>query len=303
MRRWAQAKMVARVTRRALARLGVRSPLEDVRPLHDPDFPLVLLFTPKAGCTSLVKWFFFHAGKLEAATAHNKWVHRYRTEVFQRQPGYAAETRRLLQTHERPIVKLVRNPYERAVSSFLQMVRNANMPTRARHRTAAVVGAARERAGKPQGDPLCLSFRDFMRHLAAVGVSIGDINGHVAQQYLPGEEDYVSRIIRLEHFAEAIRQLEAEFGLDASPLEDFTTSRHHNNSDPRLAAAWTSGANAKWLADVDVHPQHLESNILPAYLSFYDEETERLVYTCYGDDFRHYGYPRVVPDGAAEQTG
>ncbi len=276
--------------------------LSRLHPLHAPDFPLVLLFTPKAGCTSLVKWFFFHAGKLDAALVYGRWVHKYRTEVFQRQPGYAAETKRLLRTRERTIVKLVRNPYERTVSSFLQVVRNANLPTQRRDREMALVRAARERAGKPHGDALCLSFRDFMRHVAAVGVSVGKINSHIAQQYLPSEEDYVSRYIKLENFAEEIKRLEADFGLDESPLEDFRMSKHHNDSDPAPAAAWSSGQEAKLATDVVVDLASIENRNLPAYRSFYDEETERLVYTCFGDDFRQYGYPRLVLDGDTEQS-
>ena len=299
----AHANIVTRLAKQTLAHLRARHSVKYVRPLHAPDFPLVLLFSPKAGCTSLTKWFFFQTGKLDAALAYNRWVHKYRTEVFQRQPGYAAETKRLLRTRERMIVKLVRNPYERAVSSFLQVVRNANLPTQRRDREMALVRAARERAGKPHGDALCLSFRDFMRHVAAVGISIGKINSHIAQQYLPSEENYVSLYIKLENFAEEIKRLEVEFGLDDSPLEDFRMSKHHNDSDATPAVAWKSGQEAKLAPDVVVDLANIENRNLPGYRSFYDEETERLVYTCYGDDFRQYGYARMIPHDDADQSG
>lgn len=72
------------------------------RILHAPEFPLVLLFTEKAGCTSLTKWFLFQVGKLEEATGYHPWIHRYRMNVLCRQKGYKLEAMRLLNLRESP---------------------------------------------------------------------------------------------------------------------------------------------------------------------------------------------------------
>jgi hypothetical protein len=72
------------------------------RILHAPDFPLVLLFTEKAGCTSLTKWFLFHIGKLDEATDYHPWVHRYRKNVLCQQRGYKQEAMRLLHWRKKP---------------------------------------------------------------------------------------------------------------------------------------------------------------------------------------------------------
>jgi len=263
-------------------------------PLHAADFPLVLLFSEKAGCTSLTKWFFFQIGKLDEAVAHAPWVHRYRTEVFIQRSGYAQDTVELLKAHERPVIKLVRNPYERAVSSFLHTIRGASRPGKPGWE-AAIVLAARERAGKPVKARLRLSFRDFLRHVAAVGSALGQINGHVARQYLPHEGEFITRVIRLENFETEIRQIEADFALMPSPLDRITTSRHHISSGKRPDGRRFAGERAIKPADIDFAGQRVRNYNVPAYVDFYDEETERLVHSCFADDFQHYGFARKMP--------
>ncbi len=264
------------------------------QPLHAPDFPLALLFSPKAGCTSFTKWFFFQTGKLEEALAYAAWIHRYRTDVWMRQKGYAAESLRLLQTRERPIVKLVRNPYDRAVSSFLHTVRGAGHSSGGTGWERLLVQAIRERAGRPNGEVLRLSFRDFLRHVAAVGTAVGKINGHVARQYLPGEEAFISRVIKLENFVPEIRRLETEYGLREAPLEELSSSVHHISSGDQTAVGAFSSRRAP--ADMQIGRSRVLRSDLPSYGDFYDAETERLAHECFAADFEHYDYPRRLPD-------
>ena len=262
------------------------------QPLHAPDFPLMLLFSPKAGCTSFTKWFFFQTGKLEEALEYGSWIHKYRTDILIRQEGYAAETLRLLQTRERPIIKLVRNPYDRAVSSFLHTVRGASRSSGGTGWERVLVRAARERAGKPQGEVFRLSFRDFLRHVAAVGSAVGKINGHVAQQYLPREEAFISRVIKLENFRPEIRGLEAEFALREAPLEELSSSVHHISSGDQAAIGKFSSPHAVAPADIQIGRSRVRRSDLPSYADFYDAETERLVHECFAVDFERYDYPR-----------
>ncbi len=51
--------------------------------LVSSDARLILGFSPKAGCSVAVKWFFYHQGLLDEALAYHRWVHRYRQDVFQ----------------------------------------------------------------------------------------------------------------------------------------------------------------------------------------------------------------------------
>jgi hypothetical protein len=256
------------------------------RILHAPDFPLVLLFTPKAGCTSLTKWFLFQVGKLEEATEYHHWIHRYRMNVLSRQEGYKEEAVRLLRGREKPVVKLVRNPYSRAVSSFLSTLNNAHgrAPKSWAHE---LIVAARAHAGKPIGDGTALSFHDFVGFAAANGTEHRQINGHVARQHAAGEERLGARIIKLEQFAVDIRQLESEYNLVQSPLDLITLSQHHRSAS-------RNGATAPvWSAALEITTEQVRQfrkSGTPSYDTLYDDTSRRLVREGFAADFEAYGY-------------
>lgn len=254
--------------------------------LHDADFPLVLLFTEKSGCTSLTKWFLFHVGKLQEATDYHPWIHRYRMGVLTRQEGYHKEATRLLREREKPVVKLVRNPYSRAVSSFLSTLNNGHGPA-AKDWAHELIMAARANAGKPVGDGSALSFHDFLAFVAANGSERQQINGHVARQHSAGEERFGARIIKLEQFADDVRQLESEYGLAQSPLDLITSSKHHRSANHNGAPA------PAWSPDLEISTEQvrrLRKSGSPSYDAFYDDKARRLVRECFAADFEAYGY-------------
>lgn len=252
-------------------------------PLHAPDFPLVLLFTEKAGCTSLTKWFLFHTGKLEAANAFHPSVHEYRKAVLNTGVRYGWEGLRLIASGRKPVVKLVRNPYDRATSSFLQALGHARADD-ANRWGSKLVAAARRHAGRPASATPALSFRQFVHYVATTGSERGQINGHVARQHVPGETGCIHRIIKLERFTDEIRQLEAEFALAPSPLDMLTVSRHHRRGGRQPSS---SGACA---ADVEITCDQVRQRDLPAYDTLYDEDTRRGVREAFAVDFKAYGY-------------
>src|SRR5437867_1147460 len=89
-------------------------------------FPIILHWSHKSGCTSLVNWFFFQTGLLEKALQYNSWVHQYELEVYKRNSIYQQELRRHMLQSKKDMYKLVRNPYRRAVSSFLMLSETHN---------------------------------------------------------------------------------------------------------------------------------------------------------------------------------
>ena len=268
---------------KTLPRLMIRRLAGRHLPLLAPEFPVVLLFTEKAGCTSLTKWFLFQVGKLDEATRFHPWVHRYRARVLCRQPGYRWQALRALALRNKPIIKLVRNPYDRAVSSFLSTLNNAH-PEGGKSWARDLVAAARARAGKPPSDMPAMSFRDFLGLLAANGTGPGEADGHVARQHVPGEDRRVDRIIRLERFVEEIRRIEAEYKLRPSPLDLITYSRHHRSAASNGAGVLAAGP------DLEITCDQVRQKRVPAYDSLYDEETRRLVRECFAADFEAYGY-------------
>lgn len=100
-----------------------------------------------------------------------------------RQPGYRWQATRLIISHEKPIFKLVRNPYNRAVSSFLATLSHTR-ENEANPWGRNPVAAARKLAGKPAAPEPALSFRDFVGYLAERGTERWNMNGHVARQHV-----------------------------------------------------------------------------------------------------------------------
>jgi hypothetical protein len=247
-------------------------------PLHHPRVPFAVAWTPKAGCTSLTKWFLFHTGDLTEALQHAKWIHRYRIEVFEARDGYGAELLDLVSTGSKPLFKLVRNPYDRAVSSFLHVLaameqRRLNRGRRLPLRAQAMFTEA--------GFGTAISFRQFLETMKSNGLRDNRINQHLNPQYRRGEESMVSRFIRLENFDNEIRALEREFALAVSPLDLITRSAHHRRK---------SNGKGECLADTVFEPGSIMREETPAYESFYNERTRTLVRELYDDDFGHYGY-------------
>lgn len=247
--------------------------------LHHPEIPVAFLWTPKAGCTSLVKWFFFQSGELDAALAHHPFVHVYRQDVFMQRPGYFLQGLDLMLTGEVPVVKLVRDPYIRAASAFAQVLKLQRNPTsqwtrKLRHRILRMIDEA--------APPDCLSFHQFLRGVAAIGAASASLNRHVAQQYREGEEQLRDRIIRLENFDAEITAIEREFQLKPSPLAELTASRHHRRKVPAPAGS---------LAGRMVSSADFPATATPSYDAFYDADTRALAAAIFAEDFRAYSYP------------
>jgi hypothetical protein len=272
---------VARVVGALKLPVVVANPFATRRlPLHAPDFPLVLLYTEKAGSGALIKWFLFQSGHLRETIEFQRGVHQLHQLVQVRQCGYRWEALRLVASRERPILKLVRNPYDRAVSSFLAMLSH----TRDQQRNPwgrKPIAAARKRSGKPATAEPALSFRDFVRFLARNGTERGTINGHIARQHLAGER--IDRIVKLEQFADEIRQIEQEFGLARSPL-GWITDPHNPRS--RLERE----ANMVCAADLEMTSSQVRQGRFPPYEAFYEDETRQLVRKCFAIDFEAYDY-------------
>jgi hypothetical protein len=128
-----------------------------------------------------------------------------------------------------------------------------------------------------------MAFRDFLRVLPASGTALGEVNSHIARQHMPAEDGRVSRIIKVESFAQDIRRIEAEYGLATSPLENLSESHHHR-------ASFQDFAEGGCTADLEITSEQVRQGRVPAYDSLYDEETRSLVRTCFAADFEAYDY-------------
>lgn len=253
-------------------------------PLYNKEFPLIIFFSPKSGCTSLIKWFLFQIGILEKAIKHNAGIHGYLFEVYFRQKNYTHEIMKQIIQSKKDVYKLVRNPYKRAVSSFLQTSRVGLLDnwkhTNLYRECEKISNFYYDNKNFNKG----ISFKQYLYYIKKVGSHIGTINPHIAQQYIEGEEFFVKKYIHLENFNEHISEIEGKYGLVKSPLSKITKSNHH------FAPLMTITGD---YSETIITKEAILRKSFPTYESFYDKETVDLIKTIFKKDFEVYGYKDI----------
>lgn len=241
-------------------------------PHYHKNFPLIFFWSPKSGCTSLVKWFFFQIGMLDKAIKYDPWVHKYEFEVYKNDQNYIVEVLNKILDSEKEVFKLVRNPYRRAVSSFLFLISPVENYFFRELEEIRFIFCKDTNSNKG------ISFKQFLYYLKKKGPYVGTIDGHLAQQYIEDEELLIRNYIYLENFNDQISEIEERYGLAKSPLEIITKSNHYFSSLMTLTGDHSETA-------------FTELNVpLPTYQSFYDKETKDLVEEVFKKDFEVYGY-------------
>lgn len=236
-------------------------------PLYEKNFPLILFWTRKSGCTTINKWFFFQIGLLEKVNKEKLGdPHGYREFIFRNEPYYTKGLHNYLLNSSKNTYKLVRNPYRRAVSSFFQTISSSWL-----------INIFDSDLSKG------LSFKQYLYHLKKLN-SIETIDPHIAQQYVEGEECFIRKIIYLEKFTDEITRLEEKYNLKKSPITTITESPHHFSFGP-FQKMFEKGDFSEKVLSLD----HFYGK-LPTFESFYDQETKELVGDIYNLDFKAYGY-------------
>ena len=178
---------------------------------------IAVMWSPKAACTTVVSWAFQHNGLLQEALGFNPWIHCYRLHHYQKTERYLRRLRHFGQ-HARYVVKVVRNPFDRAVSSFIHAYRNDYEDL-----------ALREILGRPVDRERRFSFREFVELLERS--DLNRCNAHHRLQSTPLERHVVfelkpHRIIKIEDGLErALSDIERKFNL---PPTDFASPVFHS---------------------------------------------------------------------------
>ena len=176
-------------------------------PLIHNDARMIVIFSPKSACSSVVIWFLHQIGEAQAAQQYHYWPHRYRIEVYYRSPQYRSAFDQDLENFS--VVRVVRDPFERAVSSF-------------RH----VLGMRplREKVSKLSGIDIAndgMSFAQFLDFLDDCDLTTCD--AHYGLQHHPIENRVpVSHLINVstENLFARLNEVEADLGL---PRTDFAS--------------------------------------------------------------------------------
>ncbi len=252
-------------------------------PLYNIDFPLILFWSHKSGCTSFVKWFFFQIGILDKAIQYHPWVHEYENQVYKRQSNYKEEMIEQILQSNKDIFKLVRNPYKRAVSSFLAIsqVGVFEMKSNPLYKEWEKIGQYLYDNGNSNEG---ISFKQFLYYINMVGSDIGKIDPHMAQQYIEGEELFIKNYIHLENFNDHISKIEEKYRLVKSPLSVITKSNHHNDSLMNIIGNYS---------ETRITKEYFSRKSLPTYESFYDKESIGLVKDIFKKDIIMYQYKNI----------
>ncbi len=230
---------------------------------------IAVMWSPKAACTTAIVWAFRHNGLLEEALEYSPWIHRYRLQRYQKSERYIARLRNL-GAHSRYVIKIVRNPFERAVSSFLHAYRHA-------YEDVALAEALGRRIDAGQR----FSFREFVDYLGRI--NLRRCNPHHRVQSTPLERHILfglkpHRTIKMEEGLDrALAEVERDFGLPPTDFSNPVFSSIHHTS---------RGVSADPAAD----QKDLGDQALPPAMAFYDDGLVERIAHLYAEDFERYGY-------------
>jgi hypothetical protein len=250
-------------------------------PLYHPALPVILLWSPKAGCTVLTNWFFFQIGLLDKAIRYHPSIHIYKGLYLHKRNYFHVFASG---NPGKRTIKLVRDPYKRAVSSYFTIANycyNKGFPNNPLSKDKERIKAKFFPHSPYEG----ISFKQFLYYLSDLGADYTLVDGHISKQYCQ-EEDYLSpRIMKLENFNKEIRRLEEKYNLKRSPQEILTA--------PHSYASYSEAI--EFDSDSVMTPVQFRNGPMPQYESFFDKETIQLCNHVFKDDFTKYNYVRREP--------
>jgi hypothetical protein len=248
-------------------------------PLWSKDFPVVVSWSPKSGCTTILKWFLDQNNLLEAAYSHNPWVHEYREKILYAQKNYKTECKDAFtkNTQKKYILKVIRNPLHRSVSSYLHYLRYGVLTkgwevVREIETWKASNGLSRQKG---------LSFRQFLNFVLNQDLISIRNDPHFGQQYDARQDEKVDLFIPIESISSEIRKIENKFGMTKIDLNELSNSVHNNRTSD--SHNWPAQA-ASFPADDDFNRK---LGVPPAEI-FLDHETRLLIRNVYWRDFEKY---------------
>ncbi|MEA2986406.1 MAG: hypothetical protein QOD94_2660 [Alphaproteobacteria bacterium] len=201
----------------------------DPRPLIYPRKRMIVVFSPKSACTSVVIWFFHQLGHTAAARDYSSWPHRYRTEVYYKSTLYRHAYERDLSKFS--LVRIVRDPFERAVSSFRHVQKGGLAD---KEITRAL--------GRNDMSTAGLSFSEFLDFLERCDLNTCD--PHFRVQRHPLEDRLPTRHLinaSTEDLFSRLNEVEADFNL---PITEF--------------------GKLEWLQKINSKHRHVEAPAAPA---------------------------------------
>lgn len=242
------------------------------RPLINTQYNFVMLWSPKCGSASLAIWFFKTAGLATEAQRHHRWPHRYRTERHYQSAYHVSALKN--DPSRYTYLRIVRDPYSRAVSSYQHAVVSGYWDKR--------IG---EILGRPVDPENGYSFHEFLESLGEI--NIRGSNTHHRVQMHPVEEvvtpKYVINISKQNLF-EALNAFEADMGM---PLTDFAANQWIDKVQGRRQKAEMFTVDGDAVRTVFSKTDARTKN-WPKRNDFLTDETRAVIRSLYDIDFRQY---------------
>ena len=248
-------------------------------PLWEKKFPIVISFTPKSGCTTILKWFLEQNNLLQEAFNYSEWVHRYRQQVLYNTNRYTEECQSVFTNNpdNKIIIKVIRNPFYRSISSYLHYLRFGSV----RKNWSIIREVDDWKNSNGLNDQHGISFNQFLKFIIFSNRSGKVLDPHFSCQYDPIQDGKVKIYIPLEILSSEIRKLEERFKLKKIDMNFISESPHNNKSS--TFSNWPKNASS-FPAD-----QNFEKVLgVPNPDMFLNKETVLMIKDAYWQDFEKY---------------
>ncbi|MEE9416713.1 MAG: sulfotransferase family 2 domain-containing protein [Acidimicrobiales bacterium] len=240
----------------------------NTKPIIFVERDIALMFSGRAGSSFAMKWYLHH-NKIKSQYA---WAHAHRTKVIYPAAWHQERREAMYAGGDFKLIRFTRNPFTRAVSSFLHSTQNEPV-------SRNIVKWLGHRDG--------YSFLQFLSFVADTGVQ--RVNNHFAHQF-----SYLEKIHELDAFCPieggriALNELESQLGLPESSDEVLSRLRRAGHE-----LTYRSGDSkvAERVFEVGT-----KADSYPSTGQFYDERTESMVLEIYSTDFDRFGYDRSLPE-------
>jgi hypothetical protein len=245
-------------------------PIQDIDWLLNEEKGFVLFFRPRCGSTTLTRWFFENLGikfgGFSISQFRNEWLES-RVEHLQN----------VLEVHYEELHKFVviRDPIERAVSSYLHVVNN---PTDAQWSVVKpFVDASLEKHD--------LTFRQWVGYLSRIDLDIAHIIWR-RQSALSCWNRGVNDVVQLENMNDYLIKMNERFSLDAKP--GFNSVTVPSKEKIHLKRSWF---RRQCFADTPFRELlkfkgKTWFEKFPDYSYFYDKKLYNTIQNLYNDDHK-----------------
>lgn len=213
----------------------------------------IIDWSPKAGCTTVCKIFFDYMDLLNQYLLKDEWIHNHRPDFYKK---YGKVNHRLLLNKKYIKIKFVRNPYSRAISSYIHIMKT--------HLKKSIF------------NNIDMSFYDFLLKISKKNIK-NNIHYDLQINIFENNNIYNNNyIIKIENINQEIKNLNKIYNIQLS--SNFTSNHHiFKNNDI--------------IEDFSLIKFSEFKNNIPNYKSFYlNNNTKLLVEKLYYKDLHTYNY-------------